>query len=427
MAHGARSARVLRHLRRGLLDNLLPALRWLGRQAVVLGRKVLSWLRADWPGRSAILVAIGVFLGLVVVLLATGALFAPEGCGFARAFGVLGDPDDAPGARSACTALAFSADLPSQALALTSIFATAFWGWLRAAIRRFPQQLRTDAALSAKERRDAEAYLRHLFRWGSNARGVPWRKWVTLALLAAADVVLGVLFQRYAYTRNPMFGRLAAGSPSIETALQENWWAGGQADLVLRVSWVAVGCLGVFFAVRTVELYILLRKLVRTCIAPARLRYKPSALDENYGLGSFVRINDWLRACTINFSVTAIAIVFIFATDPASPWLATIPLTLLSGGIINLLANLEAYRFTKTKFIEVKRAVLVGAGSETTLDRSLRTLAPDKRDRVHAALIDDVIQSPPFPSKRQSGQVLGAVTAAASVVALALVVLRTVV
>lgn len=370
---------------------------------------------------NAFAVALSVCGGvaLVIWLWIRGVLFSEGRCNFVTVIQTTVGGGDATA--PPCRAVNFTADLTSIALATTSVVAVATYGLLREAIQQLPVRLARQAHLQLNQSEKLAMEIQSQLRPRSGRAEA-----VTLILVALAVLVLGLAFRSYVVEHNPAFTGLAPSRPILQERLRENWWAGPQAGWDLRVIWLTVGCIGAFFAIRIVALYAAVSRVATGVLSKLTLPYVSSHLDEQYGLGGLVRILSLFRVCTINFSVTATTVVFVFGGDTSSAWVTAIPLTLAIGGGVNLWANLLAQRFIKDVFARSKEQLLRTGGEVNALTKDIERLSAAARERVQAALLDDASRAGPFPANSRVGQVLGAVASAGSVLALMFTVLRSV-
>jgi hypothetical protein len=283
----------------------------------------------------------------------TGTAFAP-GCGIG---GVLIDAAIGTGVRdalvrllplfesitaptSACTSVPFSADLANMVLSVTAGLAVSIYVVFNLRLRLLRGDLEASGLVSAPS----------LERSGLGdalaAGRIRRRKDVTLDVgLALVSIVGSAAMYYWLYTHGPIFRDLAGsyrhmGSTEATTELlRQNWWANHETHPLNTAMGMAVGAIGLFFALKQRSVFVLIGRWLRKLrAAPRPVEFVPKWLDRDYGwrpvsglvaLGYLAVSRSWApspRRCT-HFAPTSLVV------PPLSALLASSRLRLVTNGI----------------------------------------------------------------------------------------------
>ena len=227
----------------------------------------------------------------------SGSAFA-RGCGIG---GVLVDAALSTGARdtlnrlpligaitaptSQCTSVPFSADLPNMVLSVTAGLAVSVFVVFNLRLRLLRGDLEASGLVSATslERSGLGAALDA----GRPRRGRDVLLDAGLALLSIAG---SAAMYFWLYTHGPIFRDLAGsyrhmGSTDVTTEmLRQNWWANHETHPVNTALGIAVGAVGLFFALKQRSIFVLIGRWLRKLRAtPRPVEFVPKWLDRDYG------------------------------------------------------------------------------------------------------------------------------------------------
>jgi hypothetical protein len=233
-----------------------------------------------------------------LVNIVSGTAFAP-GCGIA---GVLVDAAIGSGVRDAlvrllplfesltaptseCTSVPFSADLPNMVLSVTAGLAVSVYVVFNLRLRLLRGDLETSGLVST-------ASLERSGLGQALAAGLPRRQRDVLldVGLALVSLVGSAAMYYWLYTHGPIFRDLAGsyrhmGSTGATTeVLRQNWWANHETHPVNTALGIAVGAIGLFFALKQRSVFVLIgRWLRRLRVSPRPVEFVPKWLDRDYG------------------------------------------------------------------------------------------------------------------------------------------------
>jgi hypothetical protein len=227
----------------------------------------------------------------------TGTAFAP-GCGIG---GVLVDAAIGSGVgdllarlplmgaitapSSQCTSVPFSADLPNMVLSVTAGVAVSVYFVFNLRLRLLRGDLEASGLVSA-------ASLDRSGLGAALAAGLPRRRRDVFmdVGLALVSLVGSAAMYYWLYTHGPIFRDLAGsyrhmGSTGVTTEmLQQNWWANHETHPFNTALGIAVGAVGLFFALKQRAVFVLIGGWLRTLrTAPRPVEFVPKWLDRDYG------------------------------------------------------------------------------------------------------------------------------------------------
>ena len=186
---------------------------------------------------------------------------------------------------SQCTSVPFSADLPNMVLSVTAGLAVSVFVVFNLRLRLLRGDLEASGLVSA-------ASLDRSGLGAALAAGLPRRRRDVLvdAGLALLSIVGSAAMYYWLYTHGPIFRDLAGsyrhmGSTDVTTEmLRQNWWANHETHPFNTALGIAVGAVGLFFALKQRSVFVLIGRWLRTLrTAPRPVEFVPKWLDRDYG------------------------------------------------------------------------------------------------------------------------------------------------
>lgn len=187
---------------------------------------------------------------------------------------------------STCHSVPFSADLPNMVLSVTAGLAVSIYVLFSLRIRLLRGDLERSGLFSSRSlQRSGIAPALEAATAPRGRRGI-----IEDVALAVVSLVGSTAMYFWLYTHGPIFRDLAGsysrmGSPHVNTELlRQNWWANHQKHPVNTALGIAVGAIGLHFALKQRTVFVRIgRLLTRLRKLPRPVEFVPRWLDQDYG------------------------------------------------------------------------------------------------------------------------------------------------
>ena len=280
-------------------------------------------------------------LGLVALVTSLVGVGAPAGCNGVQIF--LWNLTGQTVPTSTCASVPFLADAPMILLSLTCPFALAGYYVMARRQKALLADLERNGAIAP----GAGSALPLPFRWLRT--GVP-HVVIRFGLLVLSFVITFGLYT-WALDSNFIFTLLAnADHPTEE--LQATWWANIDEHPALGIMALAIGTIGIYYAIRVGAVYVAFGEVIRKVTTAPVVTYVPSWRDSEYGWQPVTSALKVIYFSAINLAVSCVAV---FHMIRSSVGLAVAGALALVGVIMNAQVILTPLRRVNRAHAGIKR------------------------------------------------------------------------
>jgi hypothetical protein len=208
---------------------------------------------------------------------------------------------------STCVTVPFLSDVPTMLLAVTCPFAMVSYHLVR---RRLNWLVQAVSGTGLVNPQLAAELVNGVHRM-ETAVDLNRRKKIIFFLVTTGMTV--VLYWRY-MNYGKLFNLLAVvrSGTSNESALRDSWWANYHHHLFLAALCIFIGSVGIYYALRTAWLYLMLGEIMITSrkskVSTLEFNYVPQWKDRSYGWSPVTGGLFLLYMSTINFAVSMVAV-----------------------------------------------------------------------------------------------------------------------